>query len=93
MSGSEIRQRLRSGQRVYGTHVASLMNPIAATMAVEMELDFAFFCTEHMPLDRTEVSLMCKLYSAHGISPVVRVPSPNASSITMAIDRFQSRLG
>jgi len=84
--GSEIRQRLRQGLRVYGTHVASLMNPVAAKMSTQMELDFAFICTEHMPLDRTEVSMMCQLYAAHGISPIVRVPSPDPTAISMALD-------
>lgn len=53
---------------------------------MQMELDFVFICTEHMPLDRQEVGLMCQLYGAHGISPIVRVPSPDATSISMAID-------
>ena len=86
MKGSQIRQRLRQGDRVYGTHIASLMNPVAATMSAQMELDFAFLCTEHMPLDRTEVSMMCQLYRAHGISPIVRVPSPDPTAISMALD-------
>ena len=86
MRGSQIKETLQQGGRVYGTHIASLMNPLAAVMATEMELDFAFFCTEHMPLDRTEISMMCQLYAAKGISPVVRVPSPDAAAVGMALD-------
>ncbi len=86
MNGSQIREKLHRGERVYGTHIASLMNPMAAMMATELDLDFAFFCTEHMPLDRTEVSLMCHLYASHGISPIVRVPSPDAAAVSMALD-------
>ena len=86
MNGSEIKEKLHSGECVFGTHIASLMNPVAASMAAEMELDFAFFCTEHMPLDRTEVSLLCKIYAARGISPVVRVPACDASIISAALD-------
>jgi len=86
MTGSQIRQRLRQGLRVYGTHVASLMNPVVAVMSTQMELDFAFICTEHMPIDRTEVSTMCQLYAAHGVSPIVRVPSPDPTTIGMALD-------
>lgn len=86
MRGSQIKETLQQGGRVYGTHIASLMNPLAAAMATEMELDFAFFCTEHMPLDRTEISMMCQLYAAKGISPVVRVPSPDATAVGMALD-------
>ncbi len=86
MTGSQIREKLRRGERVYGTHIASLMNPMAAMMASQMELDFAFFCTEHMPLDRTEVSMLCHLYKLRGISPIVRVPTMNPAAISMALD-------
>lgn len=86
MNGTQIRDCLHSGQRVYGTHIASLMNPMAAMLATQLDLDFAFFCTEHMPLDRTEVSMMCYLYASKGISPIVRVPTMNATEISMALD-------
>lgn len=86
MTGATIREKLHNGERVYGTHVASLMNPLAAAIATGLELDFAFFCTEHMPIDRTEVGMMCQFYKAHGISPIVRVPDPNPTAISMATD-------
>ena len=86
MNGSKIKENLHSGKCVFGTHIASLMNPMAAVMATEMNLDFAFFCTEHMPIDRTEVSMMCHLYAAKGISPMVRVPTCDEILIGMALD-------
>jgi len=86
MQGRLIREKLHRGECVFGTHIASLMNPVAAAMAAEIELDFAFFCTEHMPIDRTEVGLMCQFYAARGISPIVRVPSPDPIAISMALD-------
>lgn len=86
MTGTTIREKLHNGERVYGTHVSSLLNPNAAAIAVEIELDFAFFCTEHMPLDRTEIGWLCRFYAAHGISPVVRVPGRDADAISMALD-------
>ena len=87
MKGSAIREKLHNGERTYGMHIASLMNPVAATMAAaKMEMDFAFICTEHMPIDRTEVSRLCHLYSAHGVSPIVRVPCPDAAAIGMVLD-------
>jgi 4-hydroxy-2-oxoheptanedioate aldolase len=86
MTGSQIRERLHEGKCVYGTHVISFMNPTAAALAAEMELDFAFICTEHIPLDRTEVGLMCRYYSARGISPIVRVPSPDPIAIATMLD-------
>jgi 2-keto-3-deoxy-L-rhamnonate aldolase RhmA len=86
MRGEILREKLRKGERVYGTHVVSLGNPIAAKMTSELELDFVFICTEHMPVDRTEVSMMCQYYSARGISPIVRIPYPSAHWASMNID-------
>ncbi len=86
MRGSQIREKLHAGQCVYGTHIASLGNPMAAMIAVETELDFAFFCTEHMPIDRTEVSLLCHLFANRGISPIVRIPTADATAVSMALD-------
>lgn len=86
MNGETIRQKLINGERIYGTHVASLGNPVAARITSDVEMDFVFICTEHMPIDRTEVSMMCQLYSAWGISPMVRIPYPSAHWAGMAID-------
>ena len=77
MRGEAIRQKLHRGECVYGTHVCSLMNPVAARMATTLELDFVFICNEHMPLDRGETAMMCQFYAAHGIAPIVRIPSPD----------------
>lgn len=86
MKGETIRKKLISGERIYGTHVASLGNPIGAKITSDVEMDFVFICTEHMPIDRTEVSMMCQLYSAWGISPMVRIPYPSAHWACMAMD-------
>lgn len=86
MQGELFREKLRSGQRVYMTHVVSLGNPVAAALTAGLEIDAAFVCTEHMPLDRTEVSMMCQFYALHGIAPVVRIPFPCSRWAGMAID-------
>jgi 4-hydroxy-2-oxoheptanedioate aldolase len=89
MNGTRIREKLHRGECVYGTHIVSLMNPVAAAMTATLPMDFAFICTEHMPIDHTEVSMMCQYYAARGISPVVRVPCSDATSpsaINRAID-------
>ena len=81
-----IREKLHNGERVYGTHVCSLTNPLTAKMQAGIEYDFVFICNEHMPIDRTETGMMCQFYAAHGISPVVRIPRPEAQWATMALD-------
>lgn len=86
MQGSKIRARLHKGQRIYGTHVVSLGNPFTSAITAELELDFIFICTEHMPVDRTEVSMMCQYYYERGISPMVRIPYPSARLACQYID-------
>src|SRR5262245_51403976 len=86
MNGHEVRQRMRQGQRVFGTHITSAANPVISGMLAALDLDFVFICNEHMPLDRGETSLMCQFYAARGIVPIVRIPSPRAEWASMALD-------
>ncbi len=86
MQGDQIRERLHSGECVYGTHIAGLSNPKAMSMMTKAGLDFAFFCAEHMPLDRSEISTLCHLFAAKGISPIVRIPYPSARLATIAVE-------
>ena len=86
MQGHLIRECLHSGRRVYGTHVCSLPNSVAAGIYASVEYDFAFICNEHMPLDRTETSMMCQFYASRSISPIVRIPTPQAYLAAMALD-------
>ncbi len=86
MNGQQVRERLHSGQRVYGTHVCSLTNPVTANMQAGLEYDFVFVCNEHMPIDRTETGMICQFYAAKGISPVVRIPTISAIDAAMALD-------
>jgi len=86
MRGELVREKLHRGGRVYGTHICSLMNPVAAKMAASMEIDFVFICNEHMPIDRTETSMMCQFYAAHGIAPIVRIPAPDPAQAAMVLD-------
>ena len=86
MRGELIRERLHNGDRVYGTHVCSLTNPTTAHIQATLEYDFVFIGTEHMPIDRTETAMMCRFYAAHGISPIVRLPSVDPFAASMALD-------
>jgi 4-hydroxy-2-oxoheptanedioate aldolase len=52
----------------------------------QIGLDFVFIDTEHIALDRKELSWMCQIYSALGLPPIVRIPSPDPYAATMALD-------
>lgn len=86
MQGRAIRQKLHQGERVYGTHVCSLTNPVTAQMQSSLEYDFVFICNEHMPIDHTETSMMCQYYATRGIAPVVRIPTVEAYLAARALD-------
>lgn len=86
MNGTTMRERLHRGDGVYGTHICSMLNPKAMAMVAEVELDFAFFCSEHMPIDRTEISQFCHFFAARGISPLVRVTTCVPIEIAAVLD-------
>lgn len=85
MTGKQLREALRAGRRVYGTCIVS---PSAswAPMIASCGLDFVFIDTEHIPIDRAELSWMCRAYGALGLPPVVRIPKPDAHAACMVLD-------
>ncbi|GBF19026.1 MULTISPECIES: HpcH/HpaI aldolase family protein [Arenibacter] len=81
----DLKQKLNSGQNIYGTCILST-SPIWSKVVKGTGLDFVFLDTEHVPLDRTELTFLCQVYSAHGMSPIVRLPSPDPYAACMAKD-------
>ena len=86
MNGERIREKLHAGERVYGTHVAGWSNALVPRILASAPLDFAFVCTEHMPVDRAETSALCQQFSSLGTSPIVRISHPCAAQAAMALD-------
>lgn len=66
-------QKLRRGKNIYGTCIIST-SPVWSKVVAGAGLDFVFLDTEHIPMDRTELTFLCQTYSALGISPIVRIP-------------------
>jgi 4-hydroxy-2-oxoheptanedioate aldolase len=85
MSPAELRQRLRAGDRLFGTLIVS-PSPRWPEVVRGCGLDFVFIDTEHIALDRAELSWMCQTYAALGLPPLVRIPSPDPDAATMALD-------
>jgi 4-hydroxy-2-oxoheptanedioate aldolase len=85
MNGREFNSALHAGRRVYGTMIVSHSPewPVAVQRA---DLDFVFIDTEHIALDRHQVSWMCRAYSALGLAPIVRTPSSSAGEACMVLD-------
>ena len=49
-------------------------------------LDFLFIDTEHIAIDRSQVSWMCRSYTSLGLPPIVRLNSPDPYEVTKFLD-------
>jgi 2-keto-3-deoxy-L-rhamnonate aldolase RhmA len=85
MTAVKLAQLLRSGHHVFGTLIVS-PSPRWPDAVRGCGLDFVFVDTEHIALDRAELSWMCQTYAAIGLPPLVRIPSPDPFAATMALD-------
>ena len=81
----QLLSKLKNGNTVYGTCITSVA-PFWSKAARNAGLDFVFLDTEHIPLERMEIAAMCQLYSAYGIAPIVRIPSPDPYRACQMID-------
>lgn len=85
MSVKAFLDRLKKGERLYGTAILSpsaLWPPAVKSTGV----DFVFIDTEHIPLDRTILSQMCVAYKGFGLPPLVRIPYPDLQEAREALD-------
>lgn len=85
MNGQQIRKALRAGDTVMATLVVST-SPQWLTMIEGIGLDFVFIDTEHIAIDRCTLSWMCRAYAGKGLTPMVRIPSPNPYEACIALD-------
>lgn len=82
---NHLKEKMYLGKRVYGTAVVS-PSTMWLNVIKRANLDFVFLDTEHIPLGRETLSNMCNMYSAIGVTPVVRIPSPDPYSATTVLD-------
>ena len=85
MTAKHLRAALRAGRRVYGTLIVA-DSPRWPAQVAQIGLDFVFIDTEHIALDRKELSWMCQIYAGLGLPPLVRIPAPDPYAATMALD-------
>ena len=85
MTGKQIREALHRGDRVYGTCIVS-PSPVWPAAIKRIGLDFVFIDTEHTPIDRHQLSWMCRTYRAIEVAPIVRIPSPDPYEACKALD-------
>jgi len=85
MNGYEFRRALKSGKKVYGMMLVS-RSPKYTEAIAAIGMDYIFIDTEHIDADRTTLSWMCRAYSALGIAPLVRIPSPDPYVASTVLD-------
>lgn len=85
MTAVELAQSLHTGRAMFGTLIVS-PSPRWPEVVSGCGLDFVFIDTEHIALDRAELSWMCQTYAALGLPPLVRIPSPDPYAATMVLD-------
>lgn len=85
MESNKLYQNIRSGRFIYGTAIAST-SPIWPGAVKQSGIDFVFIDTEHIPIDRTRLSMMCQTYQAFGLPPIVRIPSPDPLKACKVLD-------
>jgi 2-keto-3-deoxy-L-rhamnonate aldolase RhmA len=85
MTPAELSKNLHDGQAVFGTLIVS-PSPRWPDAVRGCGLDFVFIDTEHIALDRAELSWMCQAYAALGLPPLVRIPAPDPYAATMVLD-------
>ena len=78
-------ERLRAGEPLFGTLIVS-PSPMWPRAMEGSGLDFVFIDTEHIALDRAQVSWMCQAYARMGLPPIVRIPSPDPFEATKMLD-------
>jgi 4-hydroxy-2-oxoheptanedioate aldolase len=85
MNGNELCSALRNRQRVYGTLIVST-SPEWPVHVKNLGLDFVFIDLEHVAINRTTLSWMCRTYSALGLAPVVRIHKPDPYEASVVLD-------
>lgn len=82
---NDLKQKLLDGKKVYGTCITSNARRWPQLVA-DAQLDFVFLDTEHIALDRAELSEMCRIYQALGLTPIVRIPKPDPYRASQVLD-------
>jgi staphyloferrin B biosynthesis citrate synthase len=85
MTGPELNKKLRRGEALFGTLIVS-PSPRWPQVVAGSGLDFVFIDTEHIAIDRHQLSWMCQTYAALGLPPIVRIPSPDPYEATKILD-------
>ena len=86
MNGSELKDVLRGGGKVYGTMISVSRNPKWVPLLNDVGLDYVIIDTEHNPRSRGELGDFLTMWNTIDVVPIVRIPIPDSHYVTMTID-------
>ena len=86
MQKNTVKERLKAGERVYGTSLEDCLDPEIAVILGAVGLDFFFVDTEHSPANYAQIQALCRAGRAAGIVPLVRVTENEPHLISRALD-------
>ena len=86
MNGSELKDVLRGGGKVYGTMISVSRNPKWVPLLNNVGLDYVIIDTEHNPRSRGELGDFLTMWNTIDVVPIVRIPIPDSHYVTMTID-------
>ena len=82
----ELREKMKSGQKVYGTMLRVSRNPAVCYLAKNAALDFVMFDCEHGNYSYESLHDMFLMGKALGLNGLLRVPQLSKDHISRALD-------
>lgn len=86
MIGAELREKMRSGERVYGTMTSMARNPRWAAVFGRLGFDYVIVDNEHSPTGRTQTADLAVAFLGAGVCPIMRVKDSEPHATRMALD-------
>ena len=82
-----LKEKLKAGQKIYGTLLRILRNPAVCYIAKHSGLDFVLYDCEHSNYDMESLHDLFIMGNALGLNSILRVPELSKGYISRALDQ------
>lgn len=86
MQKNTVKEKLKTGECVYGTSLEDCLDPEMALVLAAAGLDFFFIDTEHCTASYADIQRLCRAGRMAGIVPLVRVPQNEPHLLSRTAD-------
>ena len=86
MKPLELKSKLQSGGKVYGTMIWALEGARWSSSFSKSDLDYVVIEAEHAPRDRAQISQLSQMFKSLDITTIIRITNPDPVLVGMAID-------